>query len=135
MLIKELLNPNVKQYGQKKILEDIYSYCPHPSTVELQNIVKTYPNFNFSVTFLRSWFNNRHSKSKRDLNQLREQNVQKIRLQIEKYLFTRKMKVIDLSMETDSDNLKDFQEYVDKLKELQQSCIGYMQTISKLTVK
>ncbi len=143
MLIKDLLNPKdtcdkprrhyyAQQHSIKALLEQVYVRYNHPNTVQLQNILKRYPSIP-NITYLRSWFNNRHSKSKRDLNQVREQNIKIMRLQCTPVIFTKNMDSITLT--TKCDSIEGIESYIEKLIELQTSCKTYLRLVHKLTIK
>ena len=139
MHIENLLNPvdydsssrySVDLHSLTPILEDIYDRYPHPSTFQLQAILKRYPTFP-SITYLRSWFNNRHSKSLRDLNQKRERNIIKMRLQCRPFIYPKNTSiVVDLKKPITSKEKLPL--LIDKLQELQSNCRAYLDMVYKL---
>eukprot|EP00835_Amoeboradix_gromovi_P001615 NODE_77_length_23338_cov_0.319463.p11 type:complete len:151 gc:universal NODE_77_length_23338_cov_0.319463:15356-14904(-) len=142
MNITELLNPaKTPQMGENKryktskpmnkltdILEEIYTRQSCPSTELLQSLLSKYPAIP-SLVYLRSWFNNRHNKHRRQMNIVREEKLEILIRDCNPIIHLLNDELIDLTKEVT--NLRHFKVLSTKLSNLQLACAAYLDIITK----
>ena len=110
------------------LLEQIYQQQPCPSTELLQGLLKKYPVIP-SLVYLRSWFNNRHNKHKRQMNVVRGEKLEDLIRKCEPEIKLNNDNIIDLRVPVD--NPDHFHTMVNTLANLQDACAAYLDCITK----
>ncbi len=146
MEVSKLLNPpqaarqcSSQQYRTRKpmdivtdMLEQIYIHQAYPSAELLQSLMKMYPAIP-SLVYLRSWFNNRHNKHRRQINLIKTDKVQQLRKQCVPIIVLLNGDSIDLTRQVS--NALNFYPMIKKLKRLQDLYSDYMEIIQRFDGK
>eukprot|EP00834_Sanchytrium_tribonematis_P005076 NODE_285_length_10753_cov_0.438615.p8 type:complete len:154 gc:universal NODE_285_length_10753_cov_0.438615:8065-8526(+) len=110
------------------MLERIYQSDPCPSTELLQGLLKQYSIIP-SLVYLRSWFNNRHNKHRRQVNVVRSEKISGLKEQCSPQMRLLNDDIIDLR--NPIKNLAYTDVLISKLKMMQTLSAEYLDVITR----